>query len=104
VLYVVIDTHSPEFCPMSNGNTKALMLEMAPQVPKIAEQAGAKIVADPYVRREYAVVTIVEADGAKGLDRFIVESSLAKWNTVRVLPSLPIEQAINELRSSNPIL
>lgn len=101
--YVVIGSHTPEVCPMSNGKTKALMLAMAPQVPKIAEQAGVKIVAGPFVNREHAVITIVEADSAEGLDRFIVESSLAQWNTVRVLPSLPMEQAMQELQSSNPI-
>jgi hypothetical protein len=88
---------------MSNGKTKALLLEMAPQIPKIAEQSGVKMLAGPFVNREHAVITIVEADSAEGLDRFIVDSSLAQWNTVRVLPSVPMEQAMNELQSSNTI-
>jgi hypothetical protein len=101
--YVVIGTHSPEICPMSNSKTKALMLEMAPQVPKIAEQTGVKIVAGPYVNREHAVVTVVEAAKSEDLDRFLVESRLAQWNTMHVLPSLSMEQGISEVQSSNPI-
>jgi len=101
--YVLIGTHSAEVCPMSNAKTKALMLEMAPQIPKIAEQAGVKIVAGPYVNREHTVVTVVEADRSEDLDRFLVESRIAQWNTIRVLPSLPMEQGIGQIQSSIPI-
>jgi hypothetical protein len=74
--YVLIGTHSAEVCPLSNAKTKALLLEMAPQIPRIAEQASVKMVAGPYVSREHMVVTVVEAARSEDLDRFIVESRL----------------------------
>jgi uncharacterized protein with GYD domain len=101
--YVVIGTHSAEVCPMSNAKTKALMLEIAPQVPKIAEQTGVKMVAGPYVNREHMVVTVVEADRSEDLDRFLVESRLEQWNTIHILPSLPMAEGLSQVQSSSPI-
>jgi uncharacterized protein with GYD domain len=101
--YVLLGTHTAEVCPMSNATTKALMLEMAPLIPKIAEQAGVKIVSGPFVNREHTVVTIVEAAKSEDLDRFILDSKIAQWNSVRVLPSIPIEQGLGQVQSSTPI-
>jgi hypothetical protein len=101
--YVVIGNHSAEVCPMSNAKTKALMLEMAPQIPKIAEQTSVKIVAGPYVNREHSVVTVLEAATSENLDRFLVESRLEQWNTIHILPSVTMEQGMTELQSCNPI-
>ena len=95
--YVIIGTHSPEVCPTSNARTRQLLQELAPQIPKIAEQAGVKIVAGPYVNREHVTVSVIEAANGEDLDRFIVESRLAQWNSIRVLPSLSMAQGISEL-------
>jgi uncharacterized protein with GYD domain len=88
---------------MSNATTKALMVEMAPQIPKVAEQAGVKLVAGPFVNREHTVVVIVEAGTSEDLDRFLVESRIAQWNTVRVLPSIPIEEGLKQVQASTSI-
>ena len=42
--YVVLGEHSAEVCPTSNAKTRALMLDIAPQIPKIAEKNNVKIV------------------------------------------------------------
>jgi len=88
---------------MSNAKTRDLMLGLGPQIPGIAESSGVKIVAGPYVNREHIVVSVVEADTADAVDRFIVDSKLGQWNSVRVLPSLPIEQGMQELQAQTPI-
>lgn len=95
--YVILGTHTAEVCPTSNAKTRKLLLEMAPQIPKIAEQAGVKIVAGPYVNREHVTVTVAEAANGEDLDRFLVESRLAQWNSIRVIPSLTMAEGISEL-------
>ena len=95
--YVIIGTHSAEVCPTSNARTRQLLQELGPQIPKIAEQAGVKIVAGPYVNREHVTVTVIEAANGEDLDRFIVESRLAQWNSIRVLPSLSMAEGMAEL-------
>jgi 2,4-dienoyl-CoA reductase-like NADH-dependent reductase (Old Yellow Enzyme family) len=58
------------------------------------------IVAGPYANREHMVVTIVEADRADALDSFIVDSRLSQWNQVRILPSVPMQEAMQELQET----
>jgi hypothetical protein len=74
--YVLLATHNPDICPTSNAKIRALLAEMGPQMPKIAEKAGVKILAGPYVNREHVSVMIVEANKVEDLDTFLVESRL----------------------------
>lgn len=36
--FVVLGVHSAEVCPTSNAKSRALLMEMGPQIPKLAEQ------------------------------------------------------------------
>jgi hypothetical protein len=95
--YVIIGEHSAEVCPTSNAKTKALLLEMGPQIPKIAEQNGVTIVAGPFVNREHTTVVIVESDRAEGVDAFLMQARLPQWNRMRVIPSLPMEDGMKDV-------
>ena len=95
--YVIIGEHSAEVCPTSNAKTKALLLEMAPQIPKIAEQNGVDILAGPYVNREHTTVVIVDSEKAENVDAFLVQARLAQWNRVRVIPSMHIKDGIKDV-------
>ena len=95
--YVIIGEHSAEVCPTSNAKTKALLLEMAPQIPKIAEQNEVTIVAGPFVNREHTTVVIVESDKAESVDTFLVQARLPQWNRVRVIPSMHIQEGIRDV-------
>jgi hypothetical protein len=95
--YVLIATHSPDICPSSNATTRKLMQETTPDIPAIAEKAGVKIVSGPFVSREHVTVAVTEAKSGEDLDQFIVESRLAQWNSVRVLPSKTMQEGIAEI-------
>jgi uncharacterized protein with GYD domain len=101
--YVLLATHTPETCPTSNSKTRELLLRRAPEMPDLARKAGVKIVAGPLVNREHVTVVVVEAAKVEALDQFISESGLSQWNSVRVLPSLMLEEAIKEVESIKPI-
>jgi hypothetical protein len=103
VHFVLLGVHSPEVCPTSNSKTRDLMLETAPEIPGIAERTGVKIVAGPYVNREHMTVIIAEADRADDVDRFLVETRLHQWNSVRVLPSLSIEEGMKDVQEGKPL-
>jgi hypothetical protein len=76
---------------------------MGPEIPKIAQKVGVTIVAGPFVNREHTIVSVVETDKAENVDRFLVESRLPQWNTVRILPSLTIEQAMQEIQQETAV-
>jgi uncharacterized protein with GYD domain len=95
--FVLLAEHTAEVCPTSNATTRKIMQELGPQIPSIAESAGVKIVAGPYVNREHITVVVLEADKADEVDRFLIDSRLHQWNRIRVLPSVPIADAMAEL-------
>ena len=101
--FVLLASHTPESCPTSNAKTKELLLEVGPRVQGIAETAGVKIVAGPYVNREHMIVTVVDAGDSESVDRFLVEIRLSHWNRVRVLPSLTMEEGMAEIRNQQAI-
>lgn len=101
--YVVLASHSPEICPTSNAKTKGLLLELAPQIPGIAQKHGVNIVAGPYVNREHTAVVIVETDRADGLDDFLVDSRLAQWNQVHIMPSRTLQEGLTEIHEGTSL-
>jgi len=101
--FVVLANHSPEICPTSNAKTKGLLLELAPQIPGIAQKHGVNIVAGPFVNREHLTVVIVETDRAEALDDFLVDSRLAQWNQVRILPSRSLQEGLMELQEGTSL-
>lgn len=101
--YVILSSHSPETCPTSNAKTRAMMLETAPQIPAIAEKNGVTIVSGPYTSREHIVVVVMEADSAEGLDRFLDQSRLGQFNTLRILPSRTMEESMAELQEAETL-
>jgi hypothetical protein len=101
--YVLLATHSADVCPNSNAKTQKLLLQTAPDIPKIAEKAGVKIVAGPFVSHEHIVVSVVEADKSENVWRFLTDSRLGHWNSVRVLPSLTMEEGLKEVQAQTPI-
>jgi hypothetical protein len=103
VHFILLGIHSAEVCPTSNSKTRDLMLEMGPKVPGIAESTGVKIVAGPYVNREHMTVAIVEADTAEAVDRFLVETRLHQWNTMRVLPSHTLEEGMRDVQEGTSL-
>src|SRR5262249_47178446 len=100
--YVLLATHSAETCPLSNAKTKNVMLQVAPDIPAMAQKAGVALVAGPFVSREHMVVTIVDADRAESVDQLLEESRLSQWNSVRVVPSLTMEEGMEEIQRQTP--
>ncbi len=101
--FVLLASHSAEVCPTSNAKTREILLQRAPEMPGLAKRLGVNIVAGPFVSREHVTVVIAEAEKAEAVDRFISESGLAQWNSVRVLPSLTLEDGLREVSSLKPI-
>ena len=101
--FVLLATHTADICPMSNSKTRDLIMEVGPQIPDIAQRAGVNIVAGPYVNREHLTVVIVEAETADKVDQFLLDARLPQWNEVRVVPSKPIEEGMQEIQQQKMV-
>lgn len=97
--YVLIAEHSPDICPTANARIREIMVTNSPEIPKIAERNGVTIVAGPFVSREHITVVIAQAKTGEDLDRFLLESRLPQWNSVRVIPSLPMPEGLEDIKS-----
>jgi hypothetical protein len=96
--YVIVGEHSAEVCPSSNAATRALLVELGPQIPAIAEKNNVNIVAGPFINREHSTYVILESATPESVDAFLMEARLPQWNKVRVIPSLHIAEAMQELQ------
>lgn len=101
--YVLLATHGPEICPTSNAKIREMFMKRAPEIPALAKRLGVNLVAGPFVSREHVSVVVVEAAKAEAVDQFISESGLAQWNSIRVLPSLTMEDGMKEMSALKPI-
>jgi hypothetical protein len=101
--FVVLAEHTADVCPTSNAKSKALLLEIGPQIPKIAEKHGVRLVAGPFVNREHLTVVIAETERAEALDAFLVEARLHQWNRIRVLPSHTMEEGMKDVADTTPL-
>ena len=101
--FVLLATHTADVCPVSNSKTRDLMLQTAPQIPDIAERNGVTMVAGPYVNDEHLIVTVVEADQAEKVHQFVSDARLNQWNTIHVVPSLTVEEAMKEIQASTSL-
>ena len=101
--FVILAEHTADICPTSNATVREVLMGVAPEIPAIAERAGVNIVAGPFVNREHLTVAVLEADSAEKVDRFIVDARLSQWNSVRVLPSLSMQEGLADLQAQQPI-
>jgi hypothetical protein len=101
--FVLLGTHTAEVCPLSNSKTRDLMLQTAPQMPDIAEKNGVRMVAGPFVSDEHLVVTVVEADKPEKVHQFVSDARLNQWNTVRIVPSLTVEEGMKEIQEGTSL-
>jgi len=101
--YVLLATHSPEICPTANAKIREMFTKRVPEIPALAKKLGVNLVAGPFVNREHISVVVVEAAKAEAVDRFISESGLAQWNSVKVLPSLTMEEGLRDINALKPI-
>jgi hypothetical protein len=100
---VLLASHGPEICPQSNAKMRELIVSRAPEIPALAKRLGVNLVAGPFVSHEHLSVVVVESEKAESVHQFILESGLAQWNSVRILPSVTMEQGMKELNALKPI-
>ncbi len=101
--YVILATHPPDICPTSNKKMKELMMKAAPQIPNVAKKHGVTFLAGPLVNWEHTVTIVAEASKMEQVWDFIYESGMQQWNSVRVIPSVPIEEGLGLVEKSNSI-
>jgi hypothetical protein len=85
-LYGIYGNHSAESCPLYNIENRDLIIKMNEQMKEIANKNNVKILQQYHSALEHTFTWIVDAKGAHSVQNFMIDSSWAKFNAVKIVP------------------
>jgi uncharacterized protein with GYD domain len=92
--YLIVSQHPPDLCPSANEKIRALASEGSKEMPALAEKLGVKILATYVPMTNHQVFVAVEADDANSVREFTFQGRLGQWNTVEILQTSTLEEAL----------
>jgi hypothetical protein len=96
-LYFIKLTHAPEQCPSANTKVREIVIKGMPEIPRLAEKLGMKVVTGPLALvTEHESFAVVEADRVEAVQEFLMLSGLMQWNIARVSPTKPLQDVLKE--------
>ena len=101
--FALMATHPPDQCPTANETIRKFFLNRSPEMTKIAEKLGVEYLAGPIITTEHESYSIVKAKNVEAVRNFLIERGLIQWNSVDVLHSVPMDQALEEINKLKPI-
>ena len=104
MFFLILADHPPDMCPLTNSKVREQVTKSVPEWRIIAQKLGVKLLAGPLVNNEHMLVCIVEASEFEILDEFVNQSGMQQWNSVKIIPSSPIEDAIKKYDHVKPII
>ena len=101
--FALIMTHPPDQCPTANAVIRKIFLERGPEIPNLGKKLGVEFLAGPLITTEHKSISIVKANSAEAVRKFVLESGLIQWNSVEVLHGVSMERAAEEVNTLKPI-
>lgn len=101
--FILEISHPPDQCPTANAKVRKLQVTAAADLPRLGKKLGVKFLAGPLVTTEHRSVAIAEAKDVEAIRQFAMESGMIRYNSIKVSPGIPMEQAIAELNDLDPI-
>jgi uncharacterized protein with GYD domain len=96
--YLVVAQHPPDLCPSANEKIRALASEGANEMPALAEKLGVKLLATYVPMTNHQVFVAVEADDANSVREFAFQGRLGQWNTIEILQTSTLEEALGRVQ------
>lgn len=101
--FVLEVSHPPDQCPTANAKVRKLQITASGDFPSLGKKLGVKFLAGPIITTEHRSVSIVEARDVEAIRQFAMKSGIIRYNSIRVTPGVPMEQALEELNDLDPI-
>lgn len=101
--YLIVCQHPPDLCPSANVKIRALAAEGGQEMPALAEKLGVKILATYVPMTNHQVFVAVEADDANSVREFAFQGRLGQWNTVEILQTSTLEEALTRVQELETI-
>ena len=98
-LFGVFATHSPESCPLNNGKSKEILLQMDKKMDERMRPNGVtRIIGFYFSVLEHEWTIILEAENAHGIETLCIESGISAFNTVKIVPLTEFGAALKRIR------
>ena len=96
--YLIVGQHPPDLCPSANATIRKLASEGANEMPTLAEKLGVRILATYVPMTNHQVIAAVEADDANSVREFAFQGRLGQWNTIEILQTSTLEEALTRVQ------
>jgi hypothetical protein len=93
-LYGIYGSHTTEACPLFHRGNRKLLLETAAGFDDTAGRFGIKVVAAYHSGLEHTFVWIVESEDAHAIQDLMVESKVATWNALKIVPLTTLQDVV----------
>ena len=93
-IYGIYGSHTTEACPLFNEENRKLLLEVAAGFEETASGFGVKLVAAYHSGLEHTFLWIVEAEDAHSIQDLMVDSKVAKFNAIKIVPLRTLENVV----------
>src|SRR2546422_3109937 len=101
--FVLELSHPPDQCPTANAKVRKLQQTAASEFSSLGKKLGVKFLAGPLVTTEHRSISIVEAKDTEAIRQFTLQSGIIRYNSIRVTPGIPMEQALQEVNELDPL-
>ena len=98
MLHMIVSTHSPETCPITNPTLAKTVLESNQRMPEVAKKLGVAIQGAWTHMGGHVTFMLVDAPNAHVLNEMGVELKLMNWNTSVIHPILTMQEALGHLK------
>jgi len=103
-LFGIDGIHATEACPLNNSNSAKLLLKAEHfNLNELGEKYKIrKILGQYHSALEHTFLWILEAEDPHLIQQFCIESGLASFNAVKIIPLITTQQAIETVKKVNP--
>lgn len=103
-LYGISGSHTTEACPLNNNSSAKLILQAKTQnIEEMAQKYKInKIVGQFHSALEHTFLWIVDAEDPHFIQQFCIESGIASFNAVKIIPLITFQQVIETVEKANP--
>lgn len=103
-LFGIDGIHTTEACPLNNSDSAKIILKAENfNLDEISQKYKInKILGQYHSALEHTFLWILDADDPHLIQRFCIESGLASFNAVKIIPLITTQQAIETVKKVNP--
>jgi hypothetical protein len=103
-LFGIDGFHTTDACPLNNSNSAKLLLKAEIlNIDEISKKYKInKILGQYHSALEHTFLWVVDAEDPHLIQQFCIESGLASFNAVKIIPLITTQQAIETVKKVNP--